>query len=589
MAANLQDEADARVVSIGKVFWVRAKKVPGWIPDFVKDNDEEKDSKVGSYEEVPNGEDVTNVEDLEGDSDGEIVPDTKFEEDFSNQKGEEDSVRQGNVQLEEGDVVIMGDFNEVSNKSKRFGTLFNRHGADVFNHFISNAVFEEVPLEGCSFTWCHKSATKISEGENNVVNRRTEVVNLLQEVEKKNSLEAAQKEKIKWAIEGDENSKYYHGAVWDCEIDKSPGPDGFTFGFYRRYWKLIENDVADAVDFKKAYDSVRWDYLYDIMRKVGFGEKWCMWIQSCLRSSRGSVIVNESPTEESQFYIGLKQGQWSESNIDTIMKVLDFFNRATGLRINMTISVEDDKVKGGVEIQQFEHMKEKVKGCILADMMDRLFWALEGSGGFVNLSHMFFADDAVFVGQEMSRSKSWCEVVDRAKKRLSKWKLKTLSIGGRLTLLKSVLGFIPIFHMSIKASWVKWKMVLAFKDRGGLGVSSLYALNRGLLFKWLWRFYSKDSSLWAKVIMAIHGSDGKVEASMKAVGNGENIMFWEDTWNEGGKFKCRFPRMYALESCKSITVERKLAQSSLIDSFRRSPRGGAEQQQYKPKTLIYEP
>nr|GEY22425.1 RNA-directed DNA polymerase, eukaryota [Tanacetum cinerariifolium] len=35
-----------------------------------------------------------------------------------------------------------------------------------------------------------------------------------------------------------------------------------------------------------------------------------------------------------------------------------------------------------------------------------------------------------------------------------------------------------------------------------------------------------------------------------------------------------------LESCKSITVGRKLAQSSLIDSFRRSPRGGAEQQQY---------
>nr|GFC91064.1 hypothetical protein [Tanacetum cinerariifolium] len=39
------------------------------------------------------------------------------------------------------------------------------------------------------------------EGENNVVNRRTEVVNLLQEVEKKNSLEAAQKAKIKCAIE----------------------------------------------------------------------------------------------------------------------------------------------------------------------------------------------------------------------------------------------------------------------------------------------------------------------------------------------------------------------------------------------------
>nr|GEV36911.1 RNA-directed DNA polymerase, eukaryota, reverse transcriptase zinc-binding domain protein [Tanacetum cinerariifolium] len=36
-------------------------------------------------------------------------------------------------------------------------------------------------------------------------------------------------------------------AVWDCGIDKAPGPDGFTFGFYRRYWDIIGNDVVDAV------------------------------------------------------------------------------------------------------------------------------------------------------------------------------------------------------------------------------------------------------------------------------------------------------------------------------------------------------
>nr|GFD38309.1 UvrD-like helicase, ATP-binding domain, P-loop containing nucleoside triphosphate hydrolase [Tanacetum cinerariifolium] len=70
-------------------------EVPGWIPNFVEDSDEEEDSEVGSYEEVPNGEEVKNVKDLEGDSDREIVPDTKFEEDFPNQNGEEDLVGQG--------------------------------------------------------------------------------------------------------------------------------------------------------------------------------------------------------------------------------------------------------------------------------------------------------------------------------------------------------------------------------------------------------------------------------------------------------------------------------------------------------------
>nr|GFB41171.1 RNA-directed DNA polymerase, eukaryota [Tanacetum cinerariifolium] len=62
----------------------------------------------------------------------------------------------------DGEVVIMGDFNEVRYKSDRFGLVFNVQGADVFNSFIANAGLEEVPLGGSSFTWCHKSATKMS-------------------------------------------------------------------------------------------------------------------------------------------------------------------------------------------------------------------------------------------------------------------------------------------------------------------------------------------------------------------------------------------------------------------------------------------
>ena len=37
--------------------------------------------------------------------------------------------------------------------------------------------------------------------------------------------------------------------VWECGIDKSPVPDGFTFGFYRRFWNVIEKDVVAAVKY----------------------------------------------------------------------------------------------------------------------------------------------------------------------------------------------------------------------------------------------------------------------------------------------------------------------------------------------------
>ncbi|GJW94703.1 RNA-directed DNA polymerase, eukaryota [Tanacetum coccineum] len=61
-----------------------------------------------------------------------------------------------------GDVIIMGDFNEVRCKSDRFGSQYNHHGAQRFNSFILNAGLVEVNLGGCHFTWCHKSASKMS-------------------------------------------------------------------------------------------------------------------------------------------------------------------------------------------------------------------------------------------------------------------------------------------------------------------------------------------------------------------------------------------------------------------------------------------
>nr|GFC98885.1 RNA-directed DNA polymerase, eukaryota [Tanacetum cinerariifolium] len=48
-------------------------------------------------------------------------------------------------------------------------------------------------------------------------------------------------------LEGDISYQEIKRAVWDCGIDKSPGPDGVTFGFIRRYWSLIEKDVVAAV------------------------------------------------------------------------------------------------------------------------------------------------------------------------------------------------------------------------------------------------------------------------------------------------------------------------------------------------------
>ncbi|GKC15737.1 hypothetical protein Tco_1012519 [Tanacetum coccineum] len=66
----------------------------------------------------------------------------------------------------------------------------------------------------------------------------------------------------------------------------------------------------------------------------------------------------------------------------------------------------------------------------------------------------------------------------------------------------------------------------------------------------------------------------------KKIGNGEDTLFWEDHWKGEKDLRSHFPRLYALETCKHITVAAKLRHDSLASSFRRPPRGGAEETQF---------
>ncbi|GKD36390.1 RNA-directed DNA polymerase, eukaryota, partial [Tanacetum coccineum] len=60
------------------------------------------------------------------------------------------------------ECVLMGDFNKVRTNYERYGTVFNLHGANAFNNFINTTGLVDLLLEGYSYTWSHKYASKMS-------------------------------------------------------------------------------------------------------------------------------------------------------------------------------------------------------------------------------------------------------------------------------------------------------------------------------------------------------------------------------------------------------------------------------------------
>ncbi|GJY55904.1 RNA-directed DNA polymerase, eukaryota [Tanacetum coccineum] len=92
------------------------------------------------------------------------------------------------------------------------------------------------------------------------------------------------------------------------------------------------------VDFAKAYDSVRWDFLLDVLEAFGFGSTWCTWIRGISDFAKASLLVNGSPSDEFHIHRGLKQG-------DPLSPFL-FILVMEALHLSVCKAVDEDVFKG---------------------------------------------------------------------------------------------------------------------------------------------------------------------------------------------------------------------------------------------------
>ncbi|XP_071728890.1 uncharacterized protein [Rutidosis leptorrhynchoides] len=264
---------------------------------------------------------------------------------------------------------------------------------------------------------------------------------------------------------------------------------------------------------------------------MGFGEKWIKLINACLTSTSISVLVNGSPTEQFFSKRGVRQGDplspflfiIASEGLNYLLNLAIKRNLISGVEVGRDkvvvshLQYADDTIIFGkwnkIEVRNtlkifkcFEDLSRlKInlhRGCAYGigtikeelSLLASWFGCKEGSFPFNYLG--------LPIGENLRSQKSWKPVYDKFKNRLSDWKAKSISFGGRLTLIKSVLNSLPLYYFSL------FKVPLS-------------------------------------VIKELEGQ-------------GKETSFWDESWCGEECFHTAFPRLFRLELNKTATVANRI-------------------------------
>ncbi|XP_057428588.1 uncharacterized protein LOC130722016 [Lotus japonicus] len=385
---------------------------------------------------------------------------------------------------------------------------------------------------------------------------------------------------------------------------------------------FIANEVVDTMrrnegggllmklDFAKAYDNVEWGFLLDMMKEMGFGEKWRIWMHSCVSTATLAVLVNGSPTDFFQIQKGLRQG-------DPLSPLL--FNLCVNGMSCLLNQALDGSIPSGVDIGKglrLNHLQFADDALLFCEgdlrQVKRLALTLEAflfvSGLKVNFRKSsligvnvgqvleeqaasmigFNREQLPFVylglplGGSPKKGAFWKPVVDQMSARAPKGVIGEMEAKMRRFLWGGSVG-------NRKISWVAWEDLCKGVRYGGMGLGFLEWKNKALLLKWFWRFGRERDALWRRLVCAKYGlmeqyimlnlegvsvNSGScitrdllglwreqtvgvnefINGLACKVGDGMGVRFWDDVWVGEIALRTMFPRIYAMSTQKKSAV-----------------------------------
>ncbi|GJT48009.1 hypothetical protein Tco_0974166 [Tanacetum coccineum] len=260
---------------------------------------------------------------------------------------------------------------------------------------------------------------------------------------------------------------------------------------------------AFKIDIQKAYDTVDWKFLENILIKFGFHNTMVKWIMACVSSTSFSLSINGNIHGFFKGRRGLRQGDPLSPYLFTLLINVRFAN---DLFIFARGDVESSRVIMD-SLEEFKLTSGLISGIPKRELPVKYLGVPLISSGLLNRD---------------------CNIlVEKAKNRIGDWKNKSLSFAGRLQLCKSIISSMHVFWASVliilkgiiydihqlirgflwcngelkrgKAK-IAWEDICLPKSEGGLGLRNLEVFNFALMTTHIWNIISSKKSLWVRWI-----------------------------------------------------------------------------------------
>lgn len=342
--------------------------------------------------------------------------------------------------------------------------------------------------------------------------------------------------------------------------------------------------------------------MVEVLRQYGFSDKFIDWLAILLSSANTRVLLNGEPGPPIWHRRGLRQGEplspqlfvlavdvlgrlitraieagimqqlhprrtmpsislyaddvilfchASAGDVEAVKAILKLFGQASGLHVNYAKS---SATLIRCETDEAAHVIQHL-GCPIVDL------------------------PITYLGIPLTIRRPTAAqlqpLVDRMAGKLPSWKSRLMQKPGRLALVKSVLGAIPLHQLLVLAPskktlklmekiergflWegraaanggschVNWRRVCRPTSLCGLGVQDLERAGLALRLRWQWLSRTDSNCAWSGLDLQFTGAerDFFFASTTMTLGDGLTAKFWEDRWIQGRSVREIAPLLYS--------------------------------------------